>query len=603
MSAVFKTTGRTTRGDTRSASSRPARSGIRLHASDAALERQAAEIGRASRDRLPLSAGAATPGRDSGPWPNSALTRFADSLGYDLDSIRIHTDARAQVMSDWLNARAVTYGRDLHFARDEYAPGTFAGRELIAHEMAHAVQQSQRSVGERLQCACRPPSPTFDLSGSGIGQALRAALAGVTIQVRSRTAPSGWQAVPRVDPVRVLRLLASSPCFLRDASAVNVAYCGGQGGCASRLNLNFHDLARLGSEFVPGRPATLRVEVTDLASVVRHIVHEIAHAVPARRRGTWPTAVSRGWGRHGGAVTRQVRRRLREESRTRQREHEVLQEIQASPDWRSLLGTQRVPVTPHQPEGVRASFVSGQPRLTYQESFIVDAMLRRYDTGMTEDDKGRARAAARGMLAAGVPQLNQGNVASYRLVPQGLAAHRTRLRQAAPSPAPPVPAVRDCIEIYNRHERRLDRARGQLRQRHRYCPAFIELFRRELRIPFSVQNEAGRTRALGLRNTMQDRYDRLMVARRASTAVTRWYDGLSAQVRRNQQSRVTAWRYLSWVLIGEAMSREWARHASADPVIRRQHLELMMAMGGGLLAGVRMPAPTPAAGPTSGGTP
>lgn len=597
MSAVLKTTKRTARGDKRSVPSSAARPGLRLPMSDAALERQAAEIGRVSRDLLPLSARAAARQQDIGPRPGSALTRFANSLGYDLGSIRIHTDARSQAMSDWLNARAFTYGRDLHFARGEYAPGTFAGRQLIAHEMAHAVQQSQRSVGERLQCACRPPSPAFDLNGSGIGQALRAALAGVTIQVRSQTAPSGWERTPRVNPARVLRLLATSPCFLRDASAVDTTYCRGQGGCASRLNLDFHDLARRGSEFVPGRPATLRVEVTDLASVVRHIVHEIAHAVPARRRGTWPTAVRQGWGSRGGAVTRQVRLRLREESRTRQREHEVLQEIQASPDWASLLGTQRVPVTPHQPEDVRASFVSGEPRLTYQESFIVDAMQRRYATGMTEDDKRRALSAVRGMLAAQVPQPSRGNVAYYRLAPQGLAAHRTRLQQAAPSPAPPELAVRDCIEIYNRHRRRLGPARAQLRQRHRYCPAFIALFQRELQIPFSVRNDAGRAHALTLHNTMRDRYERLMVARQASTAVTRWYEGLSAPLRRTPHSRITAWRYLSWVLIGEAMSREWASHRSADPVIRRRHLELMMAVGGGLLTGVRMPAPA------SGGTP
>jgi hypothetical protein len=64
------------------------------------------------------------------------------AFGYDFSRVRIHTDAKAAEISSGLNARAFTIGRDVAFASGEYQPSTLIGDALIAHELAHVVQQS-----------------------------------------------------------------------------------------------------------------------------------------------------------------------------------------------------------------------------------------------------------------------------------------------------------------------------------------------------------------------------------------------------------------------------------------------------------------------------
>ncbi|CAB1081488.1 hypothetical protein D1AOALGA4SA_9139 [Olavius algarvensis Delta 1 endosymbiont] len=63
------------------------------------------------------------------------------AFGTGFGSVRIHTDAGAAELSNRLDARAFTVGRDIAFAPGEYRPDTAVGRVLIAHELAHVVQQ------------------------------------------------------------------------------------------------------------------------------------------------------------------------------------------------------------------------------------------------------------------------------------------------------------------------------------------------------------------------------------------------------------------------------------------------------------------------------
>jgi len=63
------------------------------------------------------------------------------ALGVDLGAVRIHTDTQAGTLSRQLSARAFTTGSDVFFGSGEYQPGTASGRHLLAHELAHTVQQ------------------------------------------------------------------------------------------------------------------------------------------------------------------------------------------------------------------------------------------------------------------------------------------------------------------------------------------------------------------------------------------------------------------------------------------------------------------------------
>jgi len=66
--------------------------------------------------------------------------RYSDSLG-DLSDVRVHTDDTADRLNRSVSARAFATGTDVYFAQGEYNPGSSDGDRLIAHELAHVVQQ------------------------------------------------------------------------------------------------------------------------------------------------------------------------------------------------------------------------------------------------------------------------------------------------------------------------------------------------------------------------------------------------------------------------------------------------------------------------------
>jgi hypothetical protein len=63
------------------------------------------------------------------------------AMGADLGGVRIHTDDKAAELSRSVSARAFTIGRDVFFGNGSYQPDTGAGRRLLAHELAHTIQQ------------------------------------------------------------------------------------------------------------------------------------------------------------------------------------------------------------------------------------------------------------------------------------------------------------------------------------------------------------------------------------------------------------------------------------------------------------------------------
>jgi hypothetical protein len=63
-------------------------------------------------------------------------------FGHDFSKVRIHADARAATSARSVNALAYTVGQDIVFGDGRYSPGSSAGRQLLAHELTHVVQQS-----------------------------------------------------------------------------------------------------------------------------------------------------------------------------------------------------------------------------------------------------------------------------------------------------------------------------------------------------------------------------------------------------------------------------------------------------------------------------
>ena len=81
--------------------------------------------------------------------PAAVRSQMESGLGADFASVRIHTDAPAARLTDELNAHALTYGRDVFFSSGQFRPASVAGQRLLAHELAHVMQQ-RRGPGERV---------------------------------------------------------------------------------------------------------------------------------------------------------------------------------------------------------------------------------------------------------------------------------------------------------------------------------------------------------------------------------------------------------------------------------------------------------------------
>ncbi len=134
------------------------------------------------------------------PLDAGAKSRMGAAFGNDFSNVRIHTNSRATELSDQLQARAFTIGSDVAFGAGEYKPGTLIGDALIAHELAHVVQQQA--------AAANPPLTKTEADGGA--QETEADEAAVSV-VASLHAGFNTQR-PRSTLVRSLRLQSCGSC-------------------------------------------------------------------------------------------------------------------------------------------------------------------------------------------------------------------------------------------------------------------------------------------------------------------------------------------------------------------------------------------------------
>ncbi|MCB9676213.1 MAG: DUF4157 domain-containing protein [Alphaproteobacteria bacterium] len=73
-------------------------------------------------------------------------TRAEHSYGVPLNHVRFHTGAAGHQVASAAGAHAVAFGDEVAFAQGRYRPGTPHGDVLIAHELAHVVQQGATGV-------------------------------------------------------------------------------------------------------------------------------------------------------------------------------------------------------------------------------------------------------------------------------------------------------------------------------------------------------------------------------------------------------------------------------------------------------------------------
>lgn len=83
-------------------------------------------------------------------------------FGHDFSQVRIHSDAKAAESARAIDALAYTVGRDVVFSSGRYSPRKRGGRQLLAHELAHVVQQQGLSSVSLTSLSINRPDDRYE---------------------------------------------------------------------------------------------------------------------------------------------------------------------------------------------------------------------------------------------------------------------------------------------------------------------------------------------------------------------------------------------------------------------------------------------------------
>ncbi len=81
------------------------------------------------------------------PLDAGIAQQMGNALGHDVSGVRIHTGGESRDLSQRIQAEAFTVGNDIHFRDGMPNTSTPSGQHLLAHELAHTVQQSSGQQG------------------------------------------------------------------------------------------------------------------------------------------------------------------------------------------------------------------------------------------------------------------------------------------------------------------------------------------------------------------------------------------------------------------------------------------------------------------------
>lgn len=174
------------------------------------------------------------------PLPESLRSYFEPRFGRDFSDVRVHTGPRADEVARSINAEAFTLGRDIVFSDGSYRPNTNEGKELLAHELTHVVQQ-RAAEASRKQLRIGDPDDRFETEAERIA----------TRVTRADSEPADQATVSVVHSTaqpRVQGILSWITCpyytwkysaTINECSEEIKPYCGAKGSiedCLAKLN-------------------------------------------------------------------------------------------------------------------------------------------------------------------------------------------------------------------------------------------------------------------------------------------------------------------------------------------------------------------------------
>jgi hypothetical protein len=123
-------------------------------------------------------------GTSGAPLPGELRARFESSLGADLSGVRVHTGAESETAARAVGAKAYAIGNDIHFGAGYYDTSSSSGQFLIAHEVAHTVQQAGAAPTRQYKLEVSSPGDHAETEADHVAHAM---VAGQRVTVGSAT--------------------------------------------------------------------------------------------------------------------------------------------------------------------------------------------------------------------------------------------------------------------------------------------------------------------------------------------------------------------------------------------------------------------------------
>jgi len=201
------------------------------------------------------------------PLDSATRAFFEPRFGYDFGEVRVHADSRSTESARAVNALAYTVGRDVVFGAGQYSPGTSQGRQVLAHELTHVVQQgtNQSSHSPLSGLISRAPEPR-------IQRRVRFFVCNSTDQAQVDAA----HGLPMSASVATLRAAAGTASDTAAAWANNAVALLRVSPRSGAIRSAFHDAYAQFPEWVPPWFATLGARWVDFGDLVAQRLQRVA---------------------------------------------------------------------------------------------------------------------------------------------------------------------------------------------------------------------------------------------------------------------------------------------------------------------------------------
>src|SRR3954454_5514058 len=105
---------------------------MRAKAQEAAVPRRASDVPASGAEVL------RSPGQ---PLEMETRAEMQSAFGHDFSHVRVHAGPQASASAEAVHAAAYTVGQHIVFGHGHLDPQSATGRAILAHELAHTIQQ------------------------------------------------------------------------------------------------------------------------------------------------------------------------------------------------------------------------------------------------------------------------------------------------------------------------------------------------------------------------------------------------------------------------------------------------------------------------------